>query len=252
MIKISRPVKLHYKNIVKTYGKGKHSKLILDNIELSIKGGECTLITGKNGSGKSTLLRIIGGLLVPNRATIDTGLNTLNWKQYRKLIKNEVMYLYQEPYMFDGTVRQNLTYALHKDQPKEALNQALKWAELEHLSNTQAKFLSGGERQRVALAQAWLKKPSVLLLDEPTANMDTKSRRRTEDLLSSFKESDTALYIASHDPNHFHQIMNHRLLLEAGKITQTDKNLLDESTAITHKNNITILPQTNLKQVSDS
>ncbi len=248
MTKISRPVHLQYKNIVKSYGKGKHTKLILDHVELEIKGGECTLITGKNGSGKSTLLRIIGGLLAPNKATIETGLLTLNWNKYRKLINNQVMYLYQEPYMFDGTVRKNLSYALHKDQPKEAVDQALKWAELEHRSNTQAKFLSGGERQRVALAQAWLKQPAVLLLDEPTANMDTKSRRRTEDLLSTFKESGTALYIASHDPNHFHRIMNHRLLLEEGRIIQSDTDLLDDSAENTNdtkstNNNVTVLTQ---------
>ena len=122
MNEIARPVNLQYKNIFKTYAKGKHSKLILDNVELAIKGGECTLVTGKNGSGKSTLLRIIGGLLAPNKATIETESTTLSWKKYRKLIKNEVMYLYQEPYMFDGTVRKNLSYALHKDQPKEAVD----------------------------------------------------------------------------------------------------------------------------------
>lgn len=257
MIDISRPVHFHYRNIVKSYGKGKHSKLILNNVELEIKGGECTLITGKNGSGKSTLLRIIGGLLAPNKATIETGLITLNWNKYRKLINNQVIYLYQEPYMFDGTVRKNLSYALHKDQPKEAVDQALKWAELEHRSNTQAKFLSGGERQRVALAQAWLKQPAVLLLDEPTANMDTKSRRRTEDLLSTFKESNTALYIASHDPNHFHRIMNHRLLLEEGCITQADTNLLDDSKSYNktipenENDNITVLSQQSLKKTND-
>ena len=249
MINISRPVHLQYKNIVKSYGKGKHSKLILNNVDLEIKGGECTLITGKNGSGKSTLLRIIGGLLAPNKATIETGLLTLNWKKYRRLTNNQVMYLYQEPYMFDGTVRKNLSYALHKDQPKEAVDQALKWAELEHRSNTQAKFLSGGERQRVALAQAWLKQPAVLLLDEPTANMDTKSRRRTEDLLSTFKETGTALYIASHDPNHFHRIMNHRLLLEEGRITQSDTDLLKNSNPDNNTNdNVTVLS----KQKSDN
>jgi len=155
MTSISRPVNFQYENILKSYGKGKHSKLILNNVELEIIGGECTLITGKNGSGKSTLLRIIGGLLSPNRATIKTGSMNLQWKKYRKLINNEVIYLYQEPYMFDGTVRKNLSYALHKNQPAEAVDQALKWAELEHRSNTQAKVLSGGERQRVALAQAW-------------------------------------------------------------------------------------------------
>ena len=249
MNEIARPVNLQYKNIFKTYAKGKHSKLILDNVELAIKGGECTLVTGKNGSGKSTLLRIIGGLLAPNKATIETESTTLSWKKYRKLIKNEVMYLYQEPYMFDGTVRKNLSYALHKDQPKEAVDQALKWSELEHRSNTQAKFLSGGERQRVALAQAWLKQPAVLLLDEPTANMDTKSRRRTEELLSTFKEKGTALYIASHDPNHFHRIMNHRLLLEEGRIVNDDAYLLSESNLLIAKetegftDNIALFPE---------
>jgi len=228
MISITRPVDIKYENILKSYGKGKHSKLILTDVEIEIKGGECTLITGKNGSGKSTLLKIIGGLLKPNKATIETGSVTLNWKKYRNLVKNDVMYLYQEPYMFDGTVRTNLSYALQKGQETEAVNQAMKWAELEHRANTQAKFLSGGEKQRVALAQAWLKKPAVLLLDEPTANMDTKSRRRTEALLDTFKESGTALFIASHDPNHFHRITNHRLLLDEGHIAQADHDLLSK------------------------
>ena len=229
MTNITRPVHLQLTHIVKYYGKGRQRKLILNNVAVDIKGGECTLITGKNGGGKSTLLKIISGLLSPNKASIETGLLSLNWKQYRKFIKDEVMYLHQEPYMFDGTVRKNLSYALPKNQADEAIDQALKWAKLEHRANTQAKCLSGGEKQRVALAQAWLKQPAVLLLDEPTANMDTKSRQRTEDLLLSFKESNIALFIASHDPNHFHRIMNHRLLLKEGQIAQADYNLLDDS-----------------------
>ena len=248
MTSINRPVNLQYKNIVKSYGKGRHTKLILDNVELSINEGECTLVTGKNGSGKSTLLRIVGGLLKPNKANIEIAHTSLTWKKYRKLINNTVIYLYQEPYMFDGSVRKNLSYALHKDQPREAVDQALKWAELEHRANTQAKYLSGGEKQRVALAQAWLKKPAVLLLDEPTANMDTKSRKRTEDLLLTFKESGTALYIASHDPNHFHRITNHRLLLEEGRIKQSETDLIDEPSKFnipkhTKQDNITFLSQ---------
>jgi len=249
MTKITRPVNLSYKNIVKTYGKTRYRKLILSDVELNIKGGECTLVTGKNGSGKSTLLRIIGGLLKPNKATIETGLLNLNWNKYRKLIANDVMYLYQEPYMFDGTVRKNLSYALKNTQAEEAVDQAIQWAKLEHRSNTQAKFLSGGERQRVALAQAWLKQPAILLLDEPTANMDTNSRQRTEELLSTFKDSGIALFIASHDPNHFHRIMNHRLLLDEGRISQCDLNLLENNKLENESDsdNITFLSQQNPK-----
>jgi tungstate transport system ATP-binding protein len=244
MNNISRPVRLQYKNVVKKYGKGKKTKSILKDVNLELIGGECTLITGKNGSGKSTLLRILGGLLKPDSGIIDTGLISMSWKKYRKAIRHDVMYLYQEPYMFDGTVRQNLTYALNKNQPKKSIDNALEWAELEHRSETQAKCLSGGERQRVALAQAWLKQPAVLLLDEPTANMDNKSRNRTEELLSTFKDSETALYIASHDPNHFHRIMDRRLLLEDGCIIDadmTDLHLTENTLNINQ--NIAVFPQ---------
>ena len=244
MNKISRPVRLEYNHIVKKYGKGKQTKSILQDVSLKMIGGECTLITGKNGSGKSTLLRILGGLLKPDSGLINTGLMSVSWKKYRQAIRNDVMYLYQEPYMFDGTVKQNLGYALNKNQPHKIIDEALAWAELEHRGDTQAKCLSGGERQRVALAQAWIKQPAILLLDEPTANMDTNSRKRTETLLSTFKSSGTALYIASHDPNHFHQIMDNRLLLEDGYIQDantTKSHSIDNSSDL--NKNVTIFPQ---------
>jgi len=244
MNKISRPVRLEYNHIVKKYGKGKQTKSILQDVSLKMIGGECTLITGKNGCGKSTLLRILGGLLKPDSGLINTGLMSMSWKKYRQTIRNDVMYLYQEPYMFDGTVKQNLGYALNKNQPYKVIDEALAWAELEHRGDTQAKCLSGGERQRVALAQAWIKQPAVLLLDEPTANMDTDSRKRTETLLSTFKSSGTALYIASHDPNHFHQIMDNRLLLEDGYIQDANTlkpHSIDNSSDL--NKNVTIFPQ---------
>ncbi len=215
----------------------KNSGLILNNIEIELKGGECVLLTGKNGSGKSTLLRILAGLLKPDSAFINTGLESLSWKKANKLIRQHIMYLYQEPYMFDGSVRRNLAYAVHGEKSNYQITQALKWANLEHRADTSAKCLSGGERQRVALAQAWLKQPSVLLLDEPTANMDEESRRLTEDLLSKFKESGTALLIASHDINHFHHTMDKRLLLEDGLIMEMNNN--DENSS---HDNISIFP----------
>jgi tungstate transport system ATP-binding protein len=224
----------------------KHSKTILDNAEIELKGGECILLTGKNGSGKSTLLRILAGILKPDSATIDTGFVSLPWKKANKLIRQQVMYLYQEPYMFDGSVRRNLEYALDgkKLGSKTAyqISQALKWANLEHRAETAAKCLSGGERQRVALAQAWLKQPSILLLDEPTANMDEESRHLTEDLLRKFKDIGTALLIASHDVNHFHHTMDKRLLLQDGQLFEISDNT--DTTNHTNKahNNISLFP----------
>ena len=245
---------IQFSNINKRYTKKRlgfftdknNSKVILDNADIELKGGECVLLTGKNGSGKSTLLRILAGMLKPDSATINTGLESLSWTKANKIIRQQVMYLYQEPYMFDGTVRRNLAYALDgkKFASKSAcqVEQALKWANLEHRADTSAKCLSGGERQRVALAQAWLKQPSVLLLDEPTGNMDEESRRSTEDLLDKFKNSGTALLIASHDVNHFHQTMDKRLLLKVGQIFE-----IGDSTNTAH-DNISLFPSSSKRK----
>ena len=209
---------IQFSGITKSFGKGKRQKLIINDLDIALTGGECTLLTGNNGSGKSTLLRILSGLIKPDTATINNGLQSLSWKKARKLLRKQVMYLYQEPYMFDGSVRRNLLYAVSGANAKQRVNQALQWADLEHRADTEAKCLSGGEKQRVALAQAWLKQPLVLLLDEPTANMDDYSRRITEDLLLSFKNNGTALLIASHDPKHFYRVADNNVSLIEGEL----------------------------------
>lgn len=228
------------------FGFLKQKRIILDNIDIELKSGEFTLLSGDNGSGKSTLLRIIAGLLKPDSAQINTGLETLNWKKYHKLVRQQIMYLYQEPYMFDGTVYRNLSYAVKGKHKAHKINHALQWANLEHRKNTVAVCLSGGEKQRVALAQAWLKQPSVLLLDEPTANMDEESRQMTERLIRKFKKAGTSLLIASHDPNHFNQSIDRHLLLKRGKISDiTHLNNLDKQT-LDQSSNIAIFPQRDL------
>ena len=230
----------------------KDTKSIIKDADIELKGGECVLLTGKNGSGKSTLLKILAGLLKPDSATINTGLDSVTWKKANKTIRKRIMYLYQEPYMFDGTVTQNLSYAIGntslvtKSDSKKQVKQALRWANLEHRAETSAKCLSGGERQRVALAQAWLKQPCVLLLDEPTANMDEESRRSTEELLCKFKNNGTALLIASHDLNHFHQTMDKRLQLENGVVSELKQELQQEAPDVhdekEENSNVSIFP----------
>lgn len=215
---------IQFTDIVKHFGSRKHHNAVLKGATIELKGGQCVLLSGKNGSGKSTLLRILAGLLKPESATINTGLESYSWAKYRKTMRQKIMYLYQEPYMFDGTVAHNLGHALtgSRNTPANAqqIQQALQWASLSSHATTQAKCLSGGEKQRVALAQAWLRQPSVLLLDEPTANMDDRSRYRTDELLSRFKDCGTALLIASHDHYHFNQTMDTRLLLDNGVISE--------------------------------
>jgi len=243
---------IQWTDVIKTFGNKRHQKCVLDHVDVELHGGELVLLSGKNGSGKSTLLRIMAGLVKPDQATINTGLEARSWKQCRKILQREVMYLYQEPYMFDGSVYRNLAYALDTSRQTYKIKQALDWAGLASQANMSAKCLSGGERQRVALAQAWLKQPSVLLLDEPTANMDDASRRRTEELLLAFKEHGTALFIASHDPTHFEQSMDHHLQLTEGSLkpARPDQTTDAHSSKNSH-NNITPFPLTDVRQPHD-
>lgn len=217
---------LTFKSIIKNFGKGRQLKQILRGVDIDLKEGECILLSGKNGSGKSTLLRIMAGLIKPDSASILINQQGFRGRQTHKLIRQQVMYLYQEPYMFDGSVTRNLSYALG-ERNVEKVNQALQWSELEHRKDTEAKCLSGGEKQRLALAQAWLKQPSILLLDEPTANMDKHAKRRTGKLLSEFKNSGAALLIASHDLDHLLHIMDRRLILENGKLLEIKEQYND-------------------------
>ncbi len=232
--------KTHTTKGLRLFNKNKPSRFILDNTGIALKSAECVLLTGKNGSGKSTLLRILAGLLKPDSATVDTGLASLPWKKARKLLREQLMYLYQEPYMFDGTVRKNLAYAIEGTDKSQQINSALQWADLKHRETVAAKCLSGGEKQRLALAQAWLKQPRFLLLDEPMANMDKHAKRRTAKLLAEFKQAGTALLIATHDLDDLLPIMDKRLILTDGIIFAEQKGETRSNISV---DNITPFPK---------
>ena len=215
---IDSSVFLQYAGIRKTWKR----KTILEQIDIELHGGECLLISGENGSGKSTLLRILAGLLKPDAGSVTYGKGTLPWKKTLKQLSHQVMYLHQTPYLFAGTVEKNLAYVRASScntQAKKALIQeAMQWAGIDYLAKQSVTGLSGGERQRVALARAWIKRPKALLLDEPTANLDQQSRQRTVELICCLKKQGVAIVIASHDPLHFEQAIDTRLLLENGRL----------------------------------
>ena len=209
---------IEFTNLHKHFG----HRQILTGTDLALTSGQCSLLSGANGAGKSTLLRICAGLEKPDMGEVNIGLGRQAWKRYRCMLQAEAVYLHQQPYMFDGSVIQNLAYALPGSTPRARhrlrISEALAWAELESIASNSAKTLSGGERQRVAIARAWLREPAIMLLDEPTTNMDQEARRRTMQLLHSLKQQGIALLIASHDPEHFYSLTNHWLELSSGRI----------------------------------
>jgi tungstate transport system ATP-binding protein len=206
-------------------------KLLLRNESLAISTGEFHLICGNNGCGKTTLLRIIAGLEKPDRAMLAINDVNKSWGKQRKYLRHACVYLHQSPYMLDGSVRANLEYVLfHRgikgEKKQQLIDEAIELAQIENIVYSHAKTLSGGEQQRVALARGWLRDPRIMLLDEPTANMDQEARMRTTELLARLKSHGMALLVASHDPKQFTDISDHYWLLHDGALNSSASKIL--------------------------
>lgn len=211
--------RIDFRDISKRFG----SKLVLDQTALSIASHDCILITGKNGAGKTTLLRIIAGLEKPGHCEVSLDdAAPASWHKTRKRLLKTVMYLHQQPYMLAGSLRRNIEYAARLNPAlvdrESSVSKAIQWAELEGLESQSAASLSGGQKQRVALTRARLRDPQILLLDEPTANLDSESREHTMQMLMEFRDSGTAIVIVSHDPEVFGELATSSLQLRDHQI----------------------------------
>jgi tungstate transport system ATP-binding protein len=146
---------------------------------LALEAGRLYVLHGPNGAGKSTLLRIMAGLIVPARG---------------RVARNgvPVTLVHQQPYLFRGSLRRNVAFGLHarripRGECARLVDNALRSVGLELLAERSARTLSGGEQQRAALARALVLRPKVLLLDEPTANLDVEGQRVLRSLLDQFR-----------------------------------------------------------------
>ncbi|MCL1117936.1 energy-coupling factor ABC transporter ATP-binding protein [Shewanella aestuarii] len=171
--------------------------------KLRFEEGDVIYLQGDNGSGKSTLMKILAGLIKPSQGhVICQGFSQPAWWQSASLL-GKAVYLHQHPYLFDGTVKYNLTYGLSARKIrtkalKQRLEQAINMAQLSDLLQHSATDLSGGERQRLAIARAWICQPKLLMLDEPISNMDKHSQRLVLAMINQLKIEGTGLLISSH------------------------------------------------------
>lgn len=168
---------------------------------LSFTQEQLIYLAGDNGSGKTTLMKLLAGLITPTQGKIVAqGFTAVPWWKTSKLL-GKALYLHQHPYLFDGSVQYNLTYALPNAQRAEQaqrIEKSIEMAQLGHLLKENATHLSGGERQRLAIARAWLMQPKLLMLDEPTSNMDKESQRLVLEMIKELKHSGTGMLISSH------------------------------------------------------
>lgn len=183
------------REIKQVYG----SRVALDLPYLDIERGEVVALTGPNGSGKSTLLRMLAFLEKPASGSI-----IYNEKPGEYPI-NEVTLLLQEPYLFKTSVYKNVAFGLKMRGDTDNLHERVfsiltdVGFEPADVANRRWYELSGGEKQRVALAARLILKPVVLLLDEPTSNLDAKSTEIIHDAVIRAYEDGTTVVAASHD-----------------------------------------------------
>ena len=197
---------IELKNVSKIYSEGKEDEVqALKHVNLTF--GDCGLyfITGKSGSGKSTMLNILGGLdsVTEGQVIVDgEGLDTFSTKQLDEYRKNKVGFIFQNFNLIEElTIEENIALAVDLKGEKsdiERIQQALKSVDLEGYETRKASKLSGGQKQRVAMARALVKSPDVILADEPTGNLDSKTSQTIFELLKDISK-ERLVIVVSHD-----------------------------------------------------
>jgi len=199
----------------------------LSKIDLNIEKGEFVGLVGPSGSGKTTLLNIIGSLDTPSEGhatVIEQDVALLSHKQSALLRNLHLGFIFQTYNLLPVyTVYENVEFALllqnmSSSERKKAVMEALEWVGLTDKIKSKPAMLSGGESQRVAIARAMVKKPQIVLADEPTANLDSKnSHHILETMLKLNEELKTTFVFATHDEKVM-QYLKRKISLDDGKV----------------------------------
>lgn len=198
---------LKVENLTKIYGKGNTKVTALDNVTFSVEKGEFVAIVGASGSGKSTLLHILGGVDRPTSGKVIVDkedvykLNEANLAIFRR---RQVGLIYQFYNLIPIlNIEENITLPILLDGrkvDKEYLNELINILGLEKRLNHLPNELSGGEQQRVSIGRALMNRPAILLADEPTGNLDSKSSKEILELLKlSNKKYNQTIIMITHD-----------------------------------------------------
>lgn len=219
---------IEIKSLNKTFGKNNSKTIALKDVNLKINKGELVAIVGTSGSGKSTLLNIIGGLDSPS-----SGEYLLNSKNISNLTQKELAKIRNKTFGFivqyfalikDYTVSENIEIPLEYSKVKvsereKRISEVLNKLGILDKARKKPKELSGGQQQRVAIARAIINNPDIILADEPTGALDSKTSQQVMDILKSLNKEGKTIIIVTHDNKIAEQC--HRILnIEDGSIKE--------------------------------
>ena len=226
---------IRLRKVSKMFKTGDETVSILDAADLEIKEGETFAITGESGTGKSTLLHIMGTLLKPDSGSVgyfeNADIYGLTDKRLSEFRNENIGFVFQFHYLLNEfSCIENVAMPLYiRNEPK---TKALKIARdylcelgLEHRLNFKPYMLSGGEQQRAAIARALIGSPKVVLMDEPTGNLDPRHAEKLHELIINLnKKYNKTLVVVTHDEE-FSNMMGHKIKIVTGAIEHINKHI---------------------------
>ena len=220
---------LRVENLSKIYGKGENKVVALDNISFSVEKGEFVAIVGASGSGKSTLLHLIGGVDRPTKGKVfidGKNIYEMNDDKLAIFRRRQVGIVYQFYNLIPIlNVEENITLPLeldNRDVDKKTLKELLELLGLENRSKHLPNELSGGQQQRVSIGRALITNPAIILADEPTGNLDSKSSDEIVALLKkSNKEYNQTIIMITHNME-IAKEADRIIKIEDGRIVEED------------------------------
>ena len=189
-------------------------KALLQNTSLSLSGEGITVLLGANGAGKTIFLKLLAGLLTPCSGTITSNKKTLAIKT--------CSFVSQEPVILRRTVLKNMLFVLQRITPEESTlaKELLRMMGLNNKEHQNALTLSAGERQRLCLARAIITNPEILLLDEPTANIEPNSTTLIEKYLIQKVRSFRKIFFVTHDINQARRLADEIVFIDTGRVIE--------------------------------
>ncbi len=202
----------------------------LENVSLSIPYGEMLFLTGMSGAGKTTLLKLICGIEHPDKGLVEVAGKDLDRIKNKEIprLRQQIGMAYQDfKLLADRTVAQNIGMAMEVAYQnlktiKKRVIELLQKLRLEHKHDALAGRLSRGEQQRVAVARAVANSPALILADEPTGNLDSKSTKLVMDLFRECNKGGTTVIIATHDESIFKDTDHRVLELQSGRLLRQE------------------------------